>query len=60
MAKIINLNRARKARDKATGKTRADENAVRFGRTKAQKQVEALEARKAQRDLSAHQRDDDA
>ncbi len=33
----VNLNRARKARDRVKEKSRADENAVRFGQTKAER-----------------------
>lgn len=53
----INLNRARKSRARAKDKARADENAVRFGRTKAQKDAERIEAEKAALRLSDHQRD---
>ena len=38
MSKIVNLNRARKAKAKSDKRRQADENAVRFGMTKAQKQ----------------------
>lgn len=57
MAEIVNLNRFRKAKDKATKKVEADANAVKFGRTKAEKRLE--EAQKALEDqrLDAHERD---
>ena len=57
MAEIVNLNRFRKAKDKATQKAEADANAVKFGRTKAEKRLE--EARKALEDrkLDGHNRD---
>ncbi|WP_324754910.1 DUF4169 family protein [Roseovarius sp. Pro17] len=54
----INLNRARKDRARAEDKTRADENAVRFGRTKAQKTAERTEADRAARLLDDHQREE--
>ena len=38
MSTPINLNKARKARARAKARAQADENAVKFGRTKAQKQ----------------------
>ena len=38
--KPINLNKARKARARAAAKARADENAVKFGRTKAERAAE--------------------
>lgn len=53
----INLNRARKSRARAEGKARADENALRFGRSKAQKEVERAQAEKSAQRLSDHQRD---
>jgi hypothetical protein len=40
-ADIVNLNKARKTRDRAEDKKRAEENRVRFGRTKAEKQTAA-------------------
>jgi hypothetical protein len=49
MAEPINLNKARKARDRAADKTQAAENRVRFGRTKTEKTVSKLEAERARR-----------
>lgn len=57
MAEPINLNKARKARDKAQAKATAAENRVRFGRTKAEKTVSKLEAERARRDLEGKKRD---
>ena len=34
---VVNLNKVRKAKTKAEAKAQADENAVRFGRTKAER-----------------------
>lgn len=34
---VVNLNKVRKAKTKAEVKAQADENAVRFGRTKAER-----------------------
>lgn len=48
MADIINLNKARKARDKAEAKSDAVANRAAHGRTKSDKSV--AEARKARRD----------
>lgn len=45
--KPINLNQARKARTRAEQKANADENVVRFGRTKAQKVLEAAQVKSA-------------
>ncbi|WP_114287092.1 DUF4169 family protein [Candidatus Halocynthiibacter alkanivorans] len=47
MSKPINLNRVRKQRARDTARQQADENAVNFGRTKAQKQVEAFDSARA-------------
>lgn len=40
MAQPVNLNRFRKEKARAEKKARADENAAKFGRTKAQKDAE--------------------
>ncbi len=47
----INLNQARKDRARADDKARADANAVKFGRTKAQRLLEAAQAEQARRRL---------
>ncbi|GFE50352.1 hypothetical protein So717_21050 [Roseobacter cerasinus] len=57
MSAPINLNKARKARAKAAKTARADENAVRFGRTKTEKNAEKTQAEKATRDLDGHKRE---
>ncbi|WP_299145537.1 DUF4169 family protein [uncultured Tateyamaria sp.] len=43
MSTPINLNKVRKDRARAAKRARADNNAVAFGRTKAEKQQSALE-----------------
>ncbi len=53
----INLNRARKDRARTGGKAQADENSVRFGRTKAQKDAERMDAARAARHLDDAKRD---
>ena len=50
MSQSINLNQFRKAKQAAQKKTKAAENAVKFGRTKAQKKAE----QNAQNRLDAH------
>ncbi|UYY57377.1 DUF4169 family protein [Sphingomonas sp. S2-65] len=57
MAEIINLNRARKARAKATADVKAEANRVKFGRSKAEKQAEAAERSRAERELDGAKRD---
>lgn len=58
MAEVVNLNKARKARDRAARRAEADANAARFGRTKAEKDLEKARADKSARDLEAHRRDE--
>lgn len=59
MAEIINLNKARKSRDKADAQSRAEENRVKFGRTKAEKDASRRETETRDRHLDAHRRRDD-
>jgi len=46
MAEPVNLNKARKARERSEARRRAAENRVKHGRTKAQKAADAAEARR--------------
>ena len=57
MSKIVNLNKVRKSRARADRKARADENAIKFGRTKSEKAKDRVEVDKATRDLDGHQRE---
>ncbi|MES2432928.1 MAG: DUF4169 family protein [Pseudomonadota bacterium] len=54
MAELINLRAVRKAKDKATARAQADANAVKFGRRKGDKALEAARLDKAKRDLDGH------
>ena len=45
--KPINLNQVRKAKARAEEKARADENSVKFGRTKAQRLLDAAQNEQA-------------
>ena len=58
MAEILNLNQARKAKAKTDAKTKAVENRAKFGRTKADKALEAARADKLKRDLDGAKRED--
>jgi hypothetical protein len=58
MVEPINLNKARKARDRAEQKKTAAENRVRFGRTKAEKTLSKLESEAARRRHDQTRRDD--
>ncbi len=55
--KIVNLNKARKARVRADARKQADENAVKFGRTKAEKAADKATSDKASRDLDGKKRE---
>lgn len=51
MAEIVNLNQARKARQRAEAERQAAENRVRFGRTKAEKKTDTQEKQRGEREL---------
>ncbi len=53
----VNLNRVRKEKARADKKARADENAVKFGRTKAEKELEKARAAQARKALDAHRKE---
>lgn len=59
MAEIFNLNRARKARDKAEAIDRAAQNRVTHGRARAEKTAAKIEAARAKRLLDGAKREDD-
>ncbi len=48
---VLNLNKARKARERAEAKAQADANAAKHGRTKAERLLEAARAEKARHAL---------
>ncbi|MFZ0267258.1 DUF4169 family protein [Caulobacter sp.] len=58
MAELLNLNQARKAKAKTAAKTKAVENRAKFGRTKADKALDAARADKLKRDLDGAKRED--
>lgn len=55
MVEPVNLNRFRKQKARADEKARADTNAVKFGLTKAQKQLNNQTQSKAKKDLDGHE-----
>ena len=57
MAELVNLNQFRKKKARADDKARADQNAVKFGRTKAEKQRDAAQAELDAKRHSSHKRD---
>jgi hypothetical protein len=60
MADIVNLRRARKAKDKADRAAAADANRIKFGRSKAERELEAARNRQTGATLDAHKIEDDA
>ncbi|CUH39080.1 hypothetical protein JSE7799_01800 [Jannaschia seosinensis] len=57
--KIISLSGARKAKARAEARQRADANAVKHGRTKAEKFRDKAQSEKRARDLDGHLPDRD-
>jgi hypothetical protein len=57
MAKIVSLNRVRKAKDRLTDRVQADANALKFGQTKAEKTLQVAKTEKARRDLEGVKRE---
>ncbi len=56
-AKPVNLTRVRKDKARAEKRARADENAAKFGRTKAAKARDKAEAEKTVTHLDGHKRE---
>lgn len=54
MAEIVNLRRARKARERAVSEARASENRAAFGRSKAEQQTTMAQAELDQRQHEGH------
>ena len=58
MAEIVNLRTVKKQAARAAARAKANENAARFGQTKAERDLEQAKAEKATRDLDAHKLDE--
>ncbi|MBM3566775.1 MAG: DUF4169 family protein [Alphaproteobacteria bacterium] len=58
-AEIVNLNRVRKVKTRAESERRADENRIRFGRTKSERARDKSLNEKAERDLDSRKIEDD-
>lgn len=54
---IVNLNKARKAKARSARKSQADENAVKFGRSKAEKTRDAITSRLQRDFVDGHKND---
>jgi hypothetical protein len=58
MAEIVNLNRVRKAKAKAEACKRAEVNRAKFGRTRAEREAEAVEQARRDTLLDGARRED--
>ena len=59
-AEIVNLNKIRKARERANRERDAQENRIKYGQTKSERNLFEARTRKWQSDLDAsHRRSDD-
>ncbi len=55
MSKLVNLNQFRKAKARADKRRQSDENAFKFGRSKAQRSLDQARTDKARRELDGHE-----
>ncbi|WP_292082624.1 MULTISPECIES: DUF4169 family protein [unclassified Brevundimonas] len=58
MGEVVNLNKARKARDKADAKRAAEANRLTFGRTKSERQMTQKERDRDAARLDGHKLDE--
>ena len=58
MADIVNLNRFKKQKARADKQARAQENAVKYGRSKAEKDLDKARAAQEVQRLDGHKRDE--
>ncbi len=54
---VTNLNRARKERARAERRARADLNAAKFGRSKAERTLQAAQQEQGEKRLDGHRRE---
>lgn len=59
MTEILSLSKARKARDRAEDRKRAEENRAKFGRTRSERRAADLTTDLDRRRLDAHRRAED-
>lgn len=59
MADIVNLRQKRKEAARKAARAEGDQNAVKFGQTRADRALHKAQADKARADLEAHKRDPD-
>lgn len=58
MAEVVNLRAARKAKARAAHESEAQANRAKFGRTRAEKARDKIEAERAERVLDGAKRDE--
>ncbi|MCR8723775.1 DUF4169 family protein [Frigidibacter sp. ROC022] len=58
-SRVVSLARARKARLREAAKAQADSNALKFGRSKAERILEASRTEAARRNLDQHRLEDE-
>jgi len=58
MAEVINLRAKRKEAARKAARAQGDANAAKFGRTKAERELQQARADKAARELASHQREE--
>lgn len=58
MADIVNLRTFRKQKARSGKEAEAEANRLKFGRSKAEKQREALEKARAEKHVEGHKRDE--
>lgn len=59
MSDIVNFNRFRKTKERLKKRAQANENAVKFGRSKSQKHLDESSAEKARDLLRQHRLDEE-
>lgn len=57
MAEVVNLRTVKKQAARKAARAKGDENAAKFGLTRAEKDRQKAEAEKAARDLTGHKRE---
>lgn len=57
MADIVNLRAVRKTREREAKRMQGDENAAKFGLTRAERDRQTADAEKAKRALDGHERE---
>ncbi len=60
MAEIVNLRSVKKQAARKAARAAGDENAAKFGRTKAERELDRARAEKSARDLDGHRRTPEA